>query len=121
MSKTASVLGGAITCAGAAAFVLAGASAAAAGTAVDVPAQVFAQSQAGSKPVAQWKLGADVSTQARDWAVGRSFRVNVPLGAGQKLPLRVHVYSSEEECHDNMAITAVAANRDQDFMRGGDH
>lgn len=113
MSKIAFVL--------AAAFALAGASAAA-GAAIDVPAQVFANGQASAKPVTTLKWRPVTSTWDRDRPLaGRSFGVNMPLGARGRLPLAVHILSSEEECHDDADITGVAQNRDQDFIRGGDH
>jgi hypothetical protein len=111
----------ALAAAAAAVIALAGASAAAAGTAIDVPAQVFAQARTSAKPAAPWSGGPVLAARGRDWAVGRSYRVNLPLGAGQRLPLRVHVYSSEEECHDDAGVAARAKNQDQDFIRGGDH
>jgi hypothetical protein len=120
MTKVESALCAAGAWTAAAALAPAGA-AAAAGTAIDIPAQVFAHGQTSSKPAIEWKRGPDFSTRERNWAVGRSFRVNVPLGAGGRLPLRVHIYSSEEVCHDDTNITAAAANREQDFVRGGDH
>jgi hypothetical protein len=129
MTRIQAVLGVAAT------FALGCASAAAAGdlggatapaetaTAIDVPTQVFAQDKVGAQSVVQWKPGADLTSQARNWAVGRSLRVDVPMGAKARLPLIVHVYSSEEVCHDNMDFTAAAAvrNQEQDFIRGGDH
>jgi hypothetical protein len=121
MTKIESVLGAAKAWTAALAFALAGASATAAEAAIDVPAQVFSGGQTSSKPVIKLDRGPEVSTQDRNWAVGRSFRVNLPLGAGERLPLRVHLLSSEEVCHDDTRITAAAANQEQDFVRGGDH
>lgn len=105
----------------AAAVFLAGASAAAAGTAIDVPAQDFAHGQAGAKPVVTMKQRPVASFPDRGPLAGRSFGLNMPLGAGRRLPLTVHILSSEEECHDDADINGAAQNQDQDFIRGGDH
>jgi len=121
MSKNAFVL--------AAAFALAGASAAVAGAAIDVPAQVFPHGQASSEPVmtSKWRPVASSSDPYADRGpiAGRSFGVKLPVpgagGAEGRLPLRVHVLSSEEECHDYPDTTGAAQNRDQDFIRGGEH
>ena len=118
MSKIEFVLAAA---AAAAAFALAGASAAAAGAAIDVPAQDFAHGQASSKPVMTLRWRPVASIWDREPLAGRSFGVNMPLGAGGRLPLTVHILSSEEECHDDAAINSAAQNQDQDFIRGGDH
>jgi hypothetical protein len=95
--------------------------AAATATAVDVPGQVFPASRTSPKPVTGSTLRPDASFQGRDWAVGRRFRVNLPVGARERLPIGVHIYSSEEVCHDAQDITDAAARREQDFIRGGDH
>ena len=107
----------------AAAFALAGATSAyaSAGVAIDVPAQDFAQGQASSKPVKTLKWRPVASIPDREPLAGRSFGVNMPLGAGSRLPLMVHILSSEEECHDDADLNGAAQNQDQDFIRGGDH
>jgi hypothetical protein len=125
MSKITLVLAAA-----ASAFALAGASAAAAAAAaIDVPAQVFPDGQAGSKPVttSNWRPVASSSDPYPDRGLlaGRSFGVKLPVpgagGAEARLPLMVHVLSSEEECHDDEDINGRAQNQDQDFIRGGEH
>src|SRR5262249_33758991 len=69
-------------------FVLAAASGAVAQTAIDVPAQSFDQGQAKSfKPVIKWR--PDDSSWERERNGGPSFRVNVPLGAGDWAPITV--------------------------------
>jgi hypothetical protein len=108
---------GAGAAAAAAAFVVAGASGAVAKTAIDVPPQVFDQGQASAKPAVQWRPNAP--SWAREPSEdGRSFGVNVPL-AGGRLPLTVHLLSSEAQCHDE-DITSAGREQDKAFIRGGD-
>ncbi len=124
MTKTVSLNGAAISWAAAVVLAPGGASTAcAAATAVDIPAQVFASDPTSVRPVTAWKSAVDVPPQGPDGAAGRSYRVDLPLGAGKRWPLIVHIISSEEKCHDNNDSTpaAAAANRDQDFIRGGEH
>ena len=103
--------------ASASACVLAGASAAAAATAIDVPAQSFGHGQADSKPVVKWR--PDASSWNRERSDGRSFGVNVPLGGGERLPLTVHMFTPEAQCHD-ADVTTAAEEQDDAFIRGGE-
>lgn len=123
MIRIESVLAAAVALAAASTAVAGDLGATPAATAIDIPAQVFAHDPAGARPVIESKWGPYAATQTRNWAVGRNFQVSLPLGAGERLPLRVHIYSSEEECHDSNDFTAAAAlrNQEQDFIRGGDH
>lgn len=121
MSRVKSVTGGSGAWVVAAVFALVGASSAVAGPAIDVPAQVFAQGQSGAKPAIKLNLEPAGGPQPRNWAVGRSFDVKVPVGSGQRLPFRLHILSSEEVCHDATGVATAARNREQDFIRGGEH
>jgi hypothetical protein len=97
-------------------FVLAGASGAVAAAAIDVPAQSFGQGQASAKRVVQWRPNA--SSWVREPSDGKSFGVNVPVGAGGRLPLTVHLLSSEAQCHDE-DITSADREQDKAFIRDG--
>ena len=100
----------------AAACVLAAASGAVAQTAIDVPAQVFGSGQASVKPAVKWRPSD--SSWVRAPSDGRSFGVNVPLGTGERLPLTVHLLSSEAQCHDE-DITSADREQDKAFIRDG--
>jgi hypothetical protein len=97
----------------AAVLLLAGASGAVAQTGIEVPAQVFDHGPTRAKPVV--KLQPDASGWARAQSDGRSFGANVPLGAGQRLPLTVHFLSAEAQCHD-ADVTRTAEEQDEDFI-----
>ena len=88
-----------------------------AGTAIDVPAQVFPRGQASFRPVAKWKWRPEASNWDHEEVGGRSFGVNVPVGAGRQLPLTVHLLSSEAQRRDS-DVTRTAEEQDDDFARG---
>jgi hypothetical protein len=119
MTKIESVLHAAAVAAAATAFVLAGASGAAAQTdaqtGIDAPAQAqfFGLGQAPSKPIV--KLRPDASSWDQDRSAGPSFRVNVPLGGRARLPLTVRIRSANEA--QETGIANAAADRDGDFVR----